>query len=941
MLRNLQSLVLLTVLGTPLAASATTAADLCGPAADPCNVTRNVIVGSGSTIDVGARALVVKRGSSLDVGGGTMTIRAGSLTLEPGAALLARGLSGAMGGSVTVVTTGAVTLQVDGNARGRIDVSGDGSGGSIAITAGGDVVIDGGCQGKGTTLDADGGSLDVTTTGSATVRGDLEFTGGSQSEGGDVSFTTNGPILVTARIDVGGGDIGGGSVDLDSLSTVTTAAMVADGGGAGGDGGFVFISGDGDVTIGGPITVAGAGQADFGGDGGEVDVLSSTNVRIQAQIAGPSGDGGSGGSLDIEATAGDVTVTAPLKVNGIGSESCGGDVFVSAGGSLGLVDVDASGALCGGGSLDASAVNGRATIGGELDLDGEGGSVTLLGEQLLVTSVGFIHTTAGQGAFSLSGCTITVASGGKLQATGTRATTTIQASGQLQIAGTVTSGGTNRFEYRTVPPVLSGGVSPAAQVVQNAALPPCRVAPCGNGTTDPGEGCDDGNNASCDGCSAACAVERCGNGVVDCGEQCDGGTSCDASCRLITVGGLLFLSGEPTAIEGCYLEWAIRNPNGAVSGDFPSRTQSCIDGDPECDGDGVNDGQCTFQVKTCMHVADARLPECQLLGITNVSLRRPDALDPADAVEADNAAALITALSSNPVEVRAGSTIIRPGTPNFTADSCSPLVDLRVPHDPGRQGQRNFTLAAQDILERRMRSNQLELVCLNNPAVCGNGAREVGEQCDDGNKNSCDGCSSACRTEACGNGVLECAEECDDGPANGTPGSVCTASCTVAPPALRVSGGGKGLGECDLEWSLALASPATDKQGQPSFKQECTDGDPTCDFSVLPNLCRFHLWMCLGGEDPRYACLAEEVTSVELLKPNERAKAPLSTLRNALLGALTAVGLPAGPGEVCTRRVDVDVPAGRRFLSLRTKALGASGSQDRDTLKLRCNSSLP
>lgn len=61
-------------------------------------------------------------------------------------------------------------------------------------------------------------------------------------------------------------------------------------------------------------------------------------------------------------------------------------------------------------------------------------------------------------------------------------------------------------------------------------------------------------------------------------------------------------------------------------------------------------------------------------------------------------------------------------------------------------------------------------------AVCGNGAIEQNEECDDGNKTSGDGCSKTCHSEetlhfsaddvretVCGNGVLEIDEQCDDG----------------------------------------------------------------------------------------------------------------------------------------------------------------------------------
>jgi cysteine-rich repeat protein len=63
-------------------------------------------------------------------------------------------------------------------------------------------------------------------------------------------------------------------------------------------------------------------------------------------------------------------------------------------------------------------------------------------------------------------------------------------------------------------------------------------AVCGDGVLDPGEVCDDGNNADGDGCSAVCTIEvapACGDGVLDPGEVCDDGNnvdgdSCSADC---------------------------------------------------------------------------------------------------------------------------------------------------------------------------------------------------------------------------------------------------------------------------------------------------------------------------------------------------------------------------------------------------------------------------
>jgi cysteine-rich repeat protein len=64
------------------------------------------------------------------------------------------------------------------------------------------------------------------------------------------------------------------------------------------------------------------------------------------------------------------------------------------------------------------------------------------------------------------------------------------------------------------------------------------------------------------------------------------------------------------------------------------------------------------------------------------------------------------------------------------------------------------------------------------PVSCGDGTLDPGEECDDHNTVSCDGCSSLCLIEKCGNGRLDCGEACDDG--NTTSGDTCHGDCSRA-----------------------------------------------------------------------------------------------------------------------------------------------------------------
>src|SRR5205807_1845625 len=76
---------------------------------------------------------------------------------------------------------------------------------------------------------------------------------------------------------------------------------------------------------------------------------------------------------------------------------------------------------------------------------------------------------------------------------------------------------------------------------------------------------------------------------------------------------------------------------------------------------------------------------------------------------------------------------------------------------------------------------------------CGDGVSDpsCGEQCDDGNTASCDGCSPTCQNESCGDGTV-CAsqgETCDPpGSPAGAHGYACRTDCTVCGDGVRQDG---------------------------------------------------------------------------------------------------------------------------------------------------------
>jgi len=88
--------------------------------------------------------------------------------------------------------------------------------------------------------------------------------------------------------------------------------------------------------------------------------------------------------------------------------------------------------------------------------------------------------------------------------------------------------------------------------------------------------------------------------------------------------------------------------------------------------------------------------------------------------------------------------------------------------------------------------------------VCGNGAIEGAEQCDDGNTVDGDGCSASCLVEGdCGDGTVNAGEACDDG--NTVDGDGCSASCTLEALPL--------MGDVSLKVGLKFNKPGKDKIG--------------------------------------------------------------------------------------------------------------------------------
>src|SRR5262249_35824477 len=126
-------------------------------------------------------------------------------------------------------------------------------------------------------------------------------------------------------------------------------------------------------------------------------------------------------------------------------------------------------------------------------------------------------------------------------------------------------------------------------------------------------------------------------------------------------------------------------------------------------------------------------------------------------------------------------------------------------------------------------------------ATCGDGTRDASEECDDGNTESCDGCSARCEVELCGNGRIDCGEGGD------RPDLVHgDAACHVPPESEVTLPGTPSRNGCQLEWKVELADPALKQNGLPKTTQSCIDGDPACDADAgNDGRCTFRGRLCL------------------------------------------------------------------------------------------------
>ncbi|HZR79951.1 MAG TPA: hypothetical protein VFD92_02555 [Candidatus Binatia bacterium] len=383
----------------PAAGAVCDAAAFSCPAVGTCVITGTWNVGSNCILGFGARSVEIRGTLQADSLGGSFSVTASNLTLNAGK-LKSLGDTSHAGGSIDVDVTGTFAMNGAGP---RVDTSGNGGGGGIALRASAIDLANG-------VITADGGSGDTCGDGGA-----IEIDARSGP----------GSISNTVRTTTGSNDCGGGSITIAGASVTVSGALDAHGGASASDDGIFVHATAGDVvfTSTSSVDVSGTGQPDgFGANAGPLLLVADVgNVSMSAApvaLTGRSPDG-LGGSIAIEA-AGDVSLNSPITLYG-GTMGFGGDLVADAGGDLSVAgNVTATGGMTfpygEGGSVDLSAA-GHVSIGATVDVSGATGGFISVDEGALVDVSGVLRARGSRGpggGIELFGCAVSV--GGTLDA---------------------------------------------------------------------------------------------------------------------------------------------------------------------------------------------------------------------------------------------------------------------------------------------------------------------------------------------------------------------------------------------------------------------------------------------------------------------------------------------------------------------------------------------
>ena len=299
-----------------------------------------------------------------------------------------------------------------------------------------------------------------------------------------------------------------------------------------------------------------------------------------------------------------------------------------------------------------------------------------------------------------------------------------------------------------------------------AAPPPV----CGNGNVETGEQCEDGNTATNDAC-VNCQNARCGDGSVRAGvEQCDGandsicrnqGYACSTDCRCTPP---ICGNGTREGFEQC------DGSNAPCPGGRVCASCSCIqppvcgnnvrEGPEQCDGTAVQcpsgtvcNAQCQCQQSTGTLVCGNGVKE----GAERCDSINLVGRDANGQVVRYNRDCLVGQECSQCQCVASNGTTCGNGSREVN-EQC----DAPTPCPSGQTCTDQCQCLVPASVSSAPISSQMSSASSVQTALCGNNRMETGETCDDGNPATNDACVN-CQNARCGDGFVRTGvEQCDD-----------------------------------------------------------------------------------------------------------------------------------------------------------------------------------
>jgi cysteine-rich repeat protein len=832
------------------------------------------------------------------------------------------------GGGTLMLSAVKVTIQ------GRIDLSSGVNGGTLTLFGrdgveihnGGSIIADGAERGGRVKLEARAPLVVFGGTGAKDPLAiSVQATSPEENdapEGGQITLTSSGPCTVGGILDASApngealndGDLAGHAIRFDCESLAITGVIKATAGDAGG---LVDLrASGGSIDFRGKIDASGTA---IDASGGSVILSAAQEIVLNPQL--------SGHAIDAGPEDGDTTIVAGGDVRILGK-----DIFAEG------ISVDAGYDIRGRTASDLPCFSRFAPVQIHDECQRRFGDLRLEGNATLDT-----NDEDGSQIFAVASCDYLQGTNASLRGTGV----VVTARGQLTIqpgGKVVTDEDGPSLIFRNTPPSIEGacfkrfGTSPcgstAPTLEQNPNLIGCNcddavcddLRPCTADSCDSTFGCVQTNFPDGTACGDLCtSVGVCGGGTcsdfvpVDCndGDPCTS-DSCDPAMGCTNApacGDGLIQPQCGEACDGPTLGGAtcqsVGFDGGALSCFPPSHPQHCLFDTSLCRrcGNGM------VEPGELCDGADLGGATCQSRGYAGGTLSC------SDCQTFDESACFFC-----------GDAQINPGEEcdreNLGGAACN---------GPGETG--GLPQCTTDCrLDRR--------TCFS----CGNGHVDPHEECDDGNVVAGDGCRPDCRLE-CGNGTVERNEECDDG--NRAVADGCSSQCAREQP----FGGGGARQECALEWGV--------EGGEASRRQECRDGDATCDRGTTSGQCDFLVFYCFNvaefvvGEPA--ACVPRDIAQLAIRSPSLLGSRALSAANvDSLFGAMGATlarggatatrsgaFLTASPPMASRRQcgaVLLSVPLratafgmsrSRRLLSI--DVTDSAGDVDRDTITFLCN----